>query len=400
MYDVIVIGGGPTGSLCSYNLSKAGLNVALIEKIQFPRVKLCGGGISYKACQILKDVIDLDKLKGRAINGSFLSYKNEHLTYVEQDVKGYSVERKEMDYELLKAAGRVGTKIFMPSEVVSVAEDSDKVNIVLKNGELLESGFIVFAEGINGQIHMQIGYNGQKIITMALEVDVYPKQFPESFSNNALFDFGAIPGGYGWVFPKKNYLNAGAYFYNSPKSTSSQINSLEIFLNQFEWAQDAKIEKIRGHPVPYNIKYKMYNTNRSLLVGDISGAVENFYGEGLFYGLSSALLASDSLINKIRKNISLDSYTSALKSKILNQIKYSRITSNIFYNNRKFGYYRMVRNKLMNYLFAGLIHGKFSQKKCFYYTALSLPFSFFSKSLKDADFDEIGLKRSALYPVM
>ena len=282
----------------------------------------------------------------------------------------------------------------MPSEVVSVDEYPDKVKVGIKNGESLETGFLVFAEGINGQIHKQIGYYGHKLITMALEVDIYPRQFPESFNNNTLFDFGAIPGGYGWVFPKKNYLNVGAYFYNSPKITGSQINSLENFLNQFEWAQDAKIEKIRGHPVPYKIKYKMYNTQRSLLAGDISGTVDNFYGEGLFYGLLSGLLASDSLVNKIRKNISLDGYTYALKSKILNQIKYSRITSGIFYNNQKFGYYRMVRNKLINHFFAALVHGKISQKKCFYYTALSLPFSFFSKSLKEVDFGEVGMKQN------
>ena len=43
-YDVIVVGAGPGGSTCARYLAKTGLNVALIEKDEFPRDKPCGGG--------------------------------------------------------------------------------------------------------------------------------------------------------------------------------------------------------------------------------------------------------------------------------------------------------------------------------------------------------------------
>ncbi|CAB1058516.1 hypothetical protein D1BOALGB6SA_3272 [Olavius sp. associated proteobacterium Delta 1] len=72
----------------------------------------------------------------------------------------------------------------------------------------------------------------------------------------------------------------------------------------------------------------MYNTKRTLLIGDAAGAVENFYGEGLYYGLSSSKLAAEILIDTINNNSSFDKYTKLLKSEILIQTKFSRINSN------------------------------------------------------------------------
>jgi flavin-dependent dehydrogenase len=45
-YDAIVIGGGPAGSTTALMLARAGWAVALIEKSQFPRSKVCGEFIS------------------------------------------------------------------------------------------------------------------------------------------------------------------------------------------------------------------------------------------------------------------------------------------------------------------------------------------------------------------
>ena len=56
VYDVIIAGGGPAGSTAGYILSKAGLNVLIIDKSNFPRKKLCGGLITYKTIRLLERV--------------------------------------------------------------------------------------------------------------------------------------------------------------------------------------------------------------------------------------------------------------------------------------------------------------------------------------------------------
>ena len=44
VYDVIIAGAGPAGSVLAYLLIQRGLSVRLIEKARMPRYKTCGGG--------------------------------------------------------------------------------------------------------------------------------------------------------------------------------------------------------------------------------------------------------------------------------------------------------------------------------------------------------------------
>ena len=47
-FDVIVVGAGPAGISCSFELAKAGLKVALIERGEYPGAKNVMGGIIYR----------------------------------------------------------------------------------------------------------------------------------------------------------------------------------------------------------------------------------------------------------------------------------------------------------------------------------------------------------------
>ena len=53
---VIVAGAGPAGSVCAYLLLKAGIDVVLLDKAQFPRDKICGGGMTHKAYELLSEI--------------------------------------------------------------------------------------------------------------------------------------------------------------------------------------------------------------------------------------------------------------------------------------------------------------------------------------------------------
>ena len=44
--DVLIVGGGPAGSACARQLARAGLDVLIIDKQEFPRDKVCAGWIT------------------------------------------------------------------------------------------------------------------------------------------------------------------------------------------------------------------------------------------------------------------------------------------------------------------------------------------------------------------
>lgn len=388
MYQVLCIGAGPSGSLSAYLLAKAGIKVAIIDKEVFPRTKLCGGGLSNKAYKMLEGIIDLSEVKGRSISGSYLCYKTEHLCHVSQNVETYSIQRNAFDNALLNCARDAGSDVFSPQRVIKINETSSKVSVTLKSGDRVDSEFVILAEGITGRLHKQIGYSGKREWTMALEVDVFPNKFPRMFNNNILLDFGFFSKGYGWIFPKDDRMNMGSYYFNSPRIGRAQITALEAFVRAFRWANEGKIGKIKAYPLPYRIDYGTYNSNRTILVGDASGAVENFFGEGLYYGFLTSKLAAAILIECFN-NGSIDSYSKRFKAEILPQIKVSRVTAKLFYNHQHFGYFNMVRNTLMNIFYAKLIHGEMTHREVLYCTMLALPLRFFLPNLRRRTFDEI-----------
>lgn len=56
-YDVVVVGAGPAGSVCSLLLHRAGLSCLLIDHATFPRDKICGGGLTPKGWKLLDELI-------------------------------------------------------------------------------------------------------------------------------------------------------------------------------------------------------------------------------------------------------------------------------------------------------------------------------------------------------
>src|SRR4051795_929105 len=63
--DVTCVGAGPAGSSTATYLARSGLNVALLEKSQFPREKVCGDGLTPRATrQLIKLGIDTSTQAG------------------------------------------------------------------------------------------------------------------------------------------------------------------------------------------------------------------------------------------------------------------------------------------------------------------------------------------------
>ena len=55
-FDVVIVGGGPSGSACAYWLGEAGWSVCLVEKKHFPREKTCGDGLTPRSVHQLQEM--------------------------------------------------------------------------------------------------------------------------------------------------------------------------------------------------------------------------------------------------------------------------------------------------------------------------------------------------------
>ena len=132
-FDVIVVGGGPSGSVCSYFLASAGVRVLILEKESFPRDKVCGDLVCYEALYMLKEM----GVWQRILEKGCFRWVN-HAALIGSDVEVHSVagtlrknrplaiQRYVLDEELIVAARGAGALLQENHKVVNVQFDQEK----------------------------------------------------------------------------------------------------------------------------------------------------------------------------------------------------------------------------------------------------------------------------------
>ena len=203
----------------------------------------------------------------------------------------------------------------------------------------------------------------------------------DRFEHRVLFDFGGMRRGYGWIFPKKDHLNAGVY---SVFSSTDIRRQLKDFLARYSSLRTFDRIVYRGSCIPIRNTTSEYQRRAVWLIGDAAGFAEAFYGEGIYYALKSAHIAASALTSSFHDPESLD-YSRRIQAEIQEDLRYADLTSRLFFRAAKFGYYRMVRNAHVNQYFAGLISGAVTPRECFYKTLRSVPYWLASRMIPYVD---------------
>ena len=197
-WDAIVIGGGPAGSTAAALLARDGKRVALIEKAQFPRRKVCGEYISATTWPILAElgVADgLAALAGPPVTrvGLFARDVSVEAPMPAPAVAawGRAVGREILDPALLDAARRAGAHVIQPATVEAVIRDGSGF-IVTAAGEELRAPRIVAAAGSweRGPFTQRAGRRESDLL--GFKARFSNARLPEGLMPLVLF-----PGGYG-----------------------------------------------------------------------------------------------------------------------------------------------------------------------------------------------------------
>ncbi|MBC7875065.1 MAG: FAD-dependent oxidoreductase, partial [Ferruginibacter sp.] len=108
LFDVIICGGGPAGSTCALALANSGLRVAVIEKGNFPRSKVCGDAIAPYVTKVLhaihpkfKDALN-DFTEKKEMNTGRVVAPNEKYIDITTGETGFIITRMEWDNFLYK----------------------------------------------------------------------------------------------------------------------------------------------------------------------------------------------------------------------------------------------------------------------------------------------------------
>jgi flavin-dependent dehydrogenase len=195
MYDSIVIGAGPAGSTAAALLAKAGQSVALIEKAQFPRRKVCGEYISAATMGLL------DRL---GVGGAFMEMAGPKIsrvgfyagdTMAEAPLPsggGRALGREHLDGLLRDAAVAAGAKLYQPVEMLG-AKHIEGAHVVHAGHTLIEGRTLIGASGswsVKGPFALDAPPRDDDLL--AFKAHFRGSRLPEP-----LMPLLAFPGGYG-----------------------------------------------------------------------------------------------------------------------------------------------------------------------------------------------------------
>ncbi len=372
MADVLIVGAGPAGSHLAYLLAEQGLQVTIIDKQAFPRAKVCGGGLSRKAMDLLG--FDLGPALHQTIGAAILNYRNRDAIIREmQPAAACTVVRSEFDKLLLDRACAKGARFLAETAFVDATETADAVSVITSRG-VLRCRLLLAADGAASAVRNKLFGKDLVAYVPAMEAMLWPAEgMLERFGARALFDFDGMPGGYGWIFPKRDHFNVGVY---SPFGGASLRRHLDRFTAAYASLQQPLRVEYQGYIIPLENRRKLFQRGRVWLLGDAAGLAEALFGEGIYFALKSASIAARAIAADgagclIRADSAL--YSQLLRRELLPELRAAAWMARLIYRFPKLAFSHLVLNQRINHDFAGLISGQMGYRHCLFKTAVGFP---------------------------
>ena len=302
-YDVIIVGGGPAGSTAARRIAQRNLNVLLLDKATFPRVKPCAGAMTDRVRNVLDFSID-EVVQRRSYGQRFISPSGTIVDCTRPVTTGDLMMRDEFDTLLLRKAEEAGAKVREGVKVVSAEQDADEITVTTSKGERIDAKYLVGADGINSVVAKSLGFYkrwsaSDAAICIEIEAEVGEEAvericgvpYEEKGVAISIY-FGPVPFGYIWCFPKKSILSLGAgCMQDKAKNIRGLFNKwFEDFKEKYDI--DPKIISDTAARMPYSGAAKKTVIGRTILIGDAAGFVPSFSGEGIVLGVQSAIIAA------------------------------------------------------------------------------------------------------------
>ncbi len=349
VHDVLVIGGGPSGSACAYWLADAGWDVVVVEKKYFPRNKTCGDGLTPRSVRQLADMglegtltgaHRFDGLRSCAYGMTMDLPWPDHPAFPSY---GYVITRHDLDQLVSERAAKAGATVWEGAEAVEPlwaegsagattsgarpsggggdSDDGDSggqgadgslprcVGAVVRDidGDRtleIRARYVVVADGANSRFGRSLGTSRDRSYPMGMALRGYYRspRHDDAFIESHLDirdGAGKVVPGYGWIFPLGDgRVNVGVGLL-SVEGRWKGVNTshlMEHFVKAapgyWELSEAGSCGAPTGGKLPMGLSVAPRMGPTTLLVGDASGAINPFNGEGIAYGYETGRLAA------------------------------------------------------------------------------------------------------------
>src|SRR5690606_19843323 len=204
----------------------------------------------------------------------------------------YMTQRRRLDHYLVERAQEAGVEFRDGQAVRRVHRRPDGCYQVTvgkgEAGEVYAARVVIGADGANGVVGTALGYEHAAESAVALEGNLpCPDGVPEAFRHHVVLNFGHLPGGYGWVFPKGDHVNVGVGGWK-PVMVKRLRPALERICRLYD-IDSSELRDLRGHHLPMQRLGTITAAGGSAVVGDAAGLVDPLSGEGIHAAVLSGI---------------------------------------------------------------------------------------------------------------
>ena len=299
-YDLVVVGGGPSGATAAHDAAKAGYHVAMLDRAG--RIKPCGGAIPPRCVRDFD--IPAELLVARVFSARIISPSDRKVDMPIPNSYVGMVDREHFDEWLRNRAAeagaerRTGTYEGFTRDGYGTAI----VNYTEKDGTpgILRARCVIGADGALSKVARDTVRGSHKMpyVFAYHEIIKSPGNGTAEFGKDrcdVYYNGKLSPDFYAWVFPHGDTTSVGTGSANKGFSLKGSVAELRR-----QAGLDGETIRREGAPIPLKPLKRWDNGRDVVLAGDAAGVVAPASGEGIYYAMLGGRLAADAAMAFLR----------------------------------------------------------------------------------------------------
>ena len=298
-FDVVVIGGGPSGATAAHDLANRGRSVLLLDRAG--RIKPCGGAIPPR---LIRDFEIPDYLLVARVNSARMVSPSDK--QVDMPIDGGfvgMVDREVFDEWLRDRAADAGAR--RRTGLFKRFERDDSGTTIVHYEERAADGTVkersvrcralIGADGALSAVARQCLPGADRLPYVFAYHEIVRSPRSQSDFDGTRCDVyyrGTVsPDFYGWVFPHGDTVSVGTGSAHKGFSLRNSVGGLRAA------AGLGAVETIRreGAPIPLHPLPRWDDGHSVLLAGDAAGVVAPASGEGIYYAMIGGRLSAEAV---------------------------------------------------------------------------------------------------------
>jgi geranylgeranyl reductase family protein len=304
LWDAVVVGAGPAGSVAALHLARRGHRVLLLDRHAFPRDKVCGDGLLDDALRCLERAGVLNQVAAHGQAPAWCRVFSPGRIELRVPGRYLTIKRVVLDDIIRTEAVRLGADFAVRTVEGVAREGPDAFAVSLSDGGRVRSRCVLLATGANANLSKRCGFEvSERRSGVAVAIRQYVSSTFPLDDMVVSFDRAITPG-YAWIFP----LGGGEYNVGcgaSQNSHGGKPPDLHAVLNAFMETFPLAKELARGTTHATRPKGAILRTGLSgavplsregaLAIGETIGTTFPTTGEGIGKAMESGELAAEAV---------------------------------------------------------------------------------------------------------